>query len=106
MDDAGAGYSSLRHILHLQPDFIKLDMDLIRHIDLDPARRALASALIAFARDTNSSIIAEGVETASELETLQALGVEQAQGYFLGRPMPLDKALQSTAPAAQAIRVA
>jgi EAL domain-containing protein (putative c-di-GMP-specific phosphodiesterase class I) len=106
VDDAGAGYSSLRHILHLQPDFIKLDMDLIRHIDLDPARRALASALIAFARDTNSSIIAEGVETASELETLQVLGVEQAQGYFLGRPMPLDKALQSTAHAAHAIRVA
>jgi EAL domain-containing protein (putative c-di-GMP-specific phosphodiesterase class I) len=105
VDDAGAGYSSLRHILNLQPDFIKLDMDLIKHIDLDPARRALASALIAFARDTNSSIIAEGVETASELATLQTLGVEQAQGYFLGRPMPLDKALQLIAPA-QAIRVA
>jgi EAL domain-containing protein (putative c-di-GMP-specific phosphodiesterase class I) len=95
VDDAGAGYSSLRHILNLQPDFIKLDMDLIRHIDIDPARRALASALIAFARDTNSIIIAEGVETASELATLQSLGAEQAQGYFLGRPMSLDKALQS-----------
>jgi EAL domain-containing protein (putative c-di-GMP-specific phosphodiesterase class I) len=79
VDDAGAGYSSPRHILILQPDFIKLDMDLIRHIDPDPARRALASALIAFARDTSSSIIAEGVETASEFATLQSLGVEQAQ---------------------------
>jgi EAL domain-containing protein (putative c-di-GMP-specific phosphodiesterase class I) len=95
VDDAGAGYSSLRHILNLRPDFIKLDVDLIRHIDLDPARRALASALIAFARDTSSNIIAEGVETVSEFATLQSLGVEQAQGYFLGRPMPLDKALQS-----------
>jgi EAL domain-containing protein (putative c-di-GMP-specific phosphodiesterase class I) len=93
VDDAGAGYSSLQHILHLQPDLIKLDMSLTRHIDLDPARRALASALIGFARDTGSRIIAEGVETASELATLRALGVEHAQGYFLGRPMALDKAM-------------
>ena len=104
VDDAGAGYSSLRHILNLQPDFIKLDMDLVRHIDLDPARRALASALISFARDTNSSIIAEGVETASEFATLQALGVEQAQGYFLGRPMPLKNALEWVEPAASLAR--
>jgi len=106
VDDAGAGYSSLRHILNLRPDFIKLDMDLIRHIDLDPARRALTSALIAFARDTDSCIIAEGVETASEFATLRTLGVEQAQGYFLGRPMPLDQALQSIEPTEHAIRCA
>ncbi len=92
VDDAGAGYSSLQHILHLRPDIIKLDMGLTRSIDLDPARRALASALISFARDTGSRIIAEGVETASELKTLRSLGVEKAQGYFLGRPMPLDAA--------------
>jgi EAL domain-containing protein (putative c-di-GMP-specific phosphodiesterase class I) len=106
VDDAGAGYSSLRHILNLQPDFIKLDMHLIRHIDLDPARRALASALIGFARDTNSSIIAEGIETASEFVTLQTLGVEQAQGYFLARPMPLEQALQLIEPAERASFVA
>ncbi|WP_291865085.1 EAL domain-containing protein [Bradyrhizobium sp.] len=106
VDDAGAGYSSLRHILNLQPDFIKLDMDLIRHIDIDPARRALASALIAFARDTDSVIIAEGVETASELAALQLLGAEQVQGYFLGRPMPLEGALRSIDPAGEASRVA
>jgi EAL domain-containing protein (putative c-di-GMP-specific phosphodiesterase class I) len=106
VDDAGAGYSSLRHILNLRPDFIKLDMDLIRHIDLDPARRALTSALIAFARDTDSCIIAEGVETASEFATLRTLGVEQAQGYFLGRPVPLDQALRSIEPAEHAIRCA
>jgi EAL domain-containing protein (putative c-di-GMP-specific phosphodiesterase class I) len=104
VDDAGAGYSSLRHILNLQPDFIKLDMDLVRHIDLDPARRALASALISFARDTNSAIIAEGVETASEFATLQVLGVEQAQGYFLGRPLPLKSALEWVEPAASRAR--
>ncbi|MDB5576827.1 MAG: diguanylate phosphodiesterase domain with sensor [Bradyrhizobium sp.] len=106
IDDAGAGYSSLRHILHLRPDYIKLDMDLIRHIDIDPARRALASALIGFARDTGSVIIAEGVETASEFATLQSLGVEQVQGYFLGRPMPLEGALRSIEPSDDAARVA
>jgi EAL domain-containing protein (putative c-di-GMP-specific phosphodiesterase class I) len=67
-------------------------MGLTRTIDIDAARRALAAALIGFARETGSRIIAEGVETASELKTLRALGVEKAQGYFLGRPMPLDAA--------------
>ncbi len=92
VDDAGAGFSSLQHILQLRPDLIKLDMALTRHINLDPARRALASALVAFARNTNSRIIAEGVETASELEALRNIGIEKAQGYFLGRPMPFDDA--------------
>lgn len=94
VDDAGAGYASLQHILQLRPDVIKLDMGLTRHIDLDPARRALASALIRFAQDTGSKIVAEGVETASELTTLQSLGAEMAQGYHLARPMPLDDALK------------
>lgn len=93
VDDAGAGYSSLQHILQLQPDLIKLDMGITRHIDLDMARRALASALVVFAADTGSSIIAEGVETASELRALQNIGVEKAQGYFLGRPMSRDDAV-------------
>jgi len=92
VDDAGAGYSSLQHILNLRPDAIKLDMGLTRGIDADPARKALASALIGFARETGSRIIAEGVETASELSVLRAIGVEMAQGYFLGRPTPLESA--------------
>lgn len=94
IDDAGAGYSSLRHILALEPDLIKLDMSLTRNICLDPARKALAAALISFARETGSRIIAEGVETAAELATLQSLGVEKAQGYFLGRPTPIDAAVR------------
>jgi EAL domain-containing protein (putative c-di-GMP-specific phosphodiesterase class I) len=93
IDDAGAGYSSLRHILDLQPDLIKLDMSLTRNICIDPARRALAAAMISFAGETNSKIIAEGVETAAEFATLRALGVEKAQGYFLARPMPLADAV-------------
>lgn len=89
VDDAGAGYASFRHILNLEPDRIKLDMSLTRDIDIDPARRALAAALIHFAADTGSKLVAEGVETAAEAATLIELGVERAQGYFLGRPMTL-----------------
>ena len=89
VDDAGAGYASFRHILNLEPDRIKLDMSLTRDIDIDPARRALAAALIHFTADTGSKLVAEGVETAAEAATLIELGVELAQGYFLGRPMTL-----------------
>jgi len=96
VDDAGAGFASFRHILQLQPDIIKLDMSLTRDIDTDAARRALASALIRFAHETGSKIVAEGVETASELRVLRSLGVNKAQGYFLGRPAPLANALQSS----------
>jgi EAL domain-containing protein (putative c-di-GMP-specific phosphodiesterase class I) len=91
VDDTGAGYASMRHILALEPDLLKLDMSLTRGIDRDRKRRALASALIAFARETGAGIIAEGVETHSELQALYDLGVTRAQGYYLARPMPLDE---------------
>lgn len=97
IDDAGAGYSSFRHIVRLLPEVIKLDLRLTRDIDHDPARRALASALIRYARETKAEIVAEGVETQAELDTLLALGITKAQGYFFGRPMPLDAALASIA---------
>lgn len=89
IDDAGAGYASMRHILNMEPDLVKLDISLTRGIDKDRKRRALASALIAFARETDVKIVAEGVETSAELLTLQSLGVTRAQGYYLGRPKPL-----------------
>ncbi len=97
VDDAGAGYASLHHILDLRPDLIKLDMHLTRNIDGDQARQALTGAIVGFARDIGSQLIAEGVETASELATLRTLGIELAQGYYLGRPMPLDVAKASLA---------
>ncbi len=89
IDDAGAGYASMRHILQVRPDIIKLDMSLTRGIDQDFQRRAMASALIAFARETGSVIIAEGVETEAELAQLKRLGAANAQGFLLGRPEPL-----------------
>jgi EAL domain-containing protein (putative c-di-GMP-specific phosphodiesterase class I) len=89
VDDAGAGYASMQHILQLRPDIIKLDMNLTRDIDSDPARKALAAALIGFAHDVGSQIVAEGVETEGELRTLQVLGVDAVQGYLIGRPQAL-----------------
>ncbi len=89
IDDAGAGFASMQHILHLRPDIIKLDMGLTRGIDADPARRALASALTFFASEIGSRIVAEGIETPAELETLRALGIASGQGYLLGRPARL-----------------
>lgn len=94
IDDVGAGYSGMRHILDLSPEIIKLDMSLVRDIDKDPARRALALALVAFASGIDSLIVAEGVETAEELAVLRELGIPRAQGYHLGRPMPLMALLQ------------
>lgn len=88
IDDAGSGYASFRHILQLRPDIIKLDRSLIREIDLDGGRRALALALVTFAAETGSRIVAEGVETEEELAVLKSLGVQAAQGYLLGRPVP------------------
>lgn len=82
IDDAGSGYASFRHILQLKPDMIKLDQSLIRGIDRDGDRRALAVALITFAQQTNARIVAEGVETGEECSTLRALGVQSAQGFF------------------------
>ncbi len=88
IDDAGAGFASLRHTLLLRPDMLKVDISLTRDIDNDRAKRALTSALISFADEMGMSIIAEGIETQAELETLQSLGVPFGQGYFLAEPAP------------------
>lgn len=89
VDDAGAGFASLQHILRLGPDLIKLDLSLTRDIDADPVRRALASSLVTFAFDVGAEIVAEGIETSSEQEALRALGVGMGQGFHLARPGPL-----------------
>lgn len=90
IDDAGAGFASLRHILDVRPDIVKLDVSLTRGIDTDHARRALAVALISFAGEMRMTIVAEGIETAEELRVLRELGVRYGQGYHLGRPGPLE----------------
>jgi EAL domain-containing protein (putative c-di-GMP-specific phosphodiesterase class I) len=90
-DDTGAGYSGLQHLLRLRPNVVKLDIALTRHIDEDPARRALASALVTFADEIGAALVAEGVETVGELRALRALGIAAAQGYLLGRPGPMSE---------------
>ena len=86
VDDAGAGYASLRHVLELAPDIVKLDASLTAGIATDTRREALAAALVAFAERTGTEVIAEGVETALQRRALHDLGVVLGQGYHLGRP--------------------
>jgi EAL domain-containing protein (putative c-di-GMP-specific phosphodiesterase class I) len=89
VDDAGAGFASFRHILELQPTFVKLDRSLVAEIDRDPAKQALVVGMRQFARSTRCRLIAEGVETEAERVALVRLGIRLAQGYLLGRPGPL-----------------
>ncbi|WP_436534795.1 sensor domain-containing phosphodiesterase [Actinoplanes sp. HUAS TT8] len=89
VDDAGAGYASLQHILRLCPDLIKLDISLVRDIDTDLVKAALATCLNDFAARIGAGLIAEGIETPSELSRLTAIGVACGQGYHLARPAPL-----------------
>lgn len=89
VDDAGSGYSSLSHVLRLRPDIVKLDLALVRDVDADLARQALARALVEFATNFGATIVAEGIETAAELRILARLGVASGQGYHLARPGPL-----------------
>jgi EAL domain-containing protein (putative c-di-GMP-specific phosphodiesterase class I) len=89
IDDTGAGFASLAHLVNLAPDLIKLDRQFTRRIDRDPARRALAAALVSFAHDTGAEMVAEGIETADEFHTVRELGIPFGQGYFIARPAPL-----------------
>lgn len=88
VDDAGAGFASLRHILELRPAFVKLDRSLIAGLESDEARQAMIVGLRHFARSVGCRLIAEGVETEAELEVLQRLEIGLAQGFLLGRPGP------------------
>ena len=88
VDDAGAGFASLRHILELRPTYTKLDISLVRGIDGDDLRQALATGLQYFAARTGCGLIAEGVESVGEANMLRWLGIEFAQGYLFGRPEP------------------
>jgi PAS domain S-box-containing protein len=88
IDDAGAGFASLRHILELRPAFVKLDRSLVAGIDRDEARQALVAGMVHFAQRTGCRLIAEGIETAEELSMLGQLEVDLGQGYLLGKPEP------------------
>jgi EAL domain-containing protein (putative c-di-GMP-specific phosphodiesterase class I)/DNA-binding NarL/FixJ family response regulator len=88
VDDAGAGYASMQHVVEVRPALVKLDISLVRGIDGDRARQALIAGMRYFGQETNCVMLGEGVETTAELTTLQRLGVVLGQGYLLGRPAP------------------
>ena len=85
VDDAGAGFASLRHVLELRPDVVKLDIGLVRGIDSDPARQALVAGMVHFSDRGAFRLVAEGIETEAERAALLALRVDYGQGYLFGR---------------------
>ncbi len=89
VDDAGAGFASLRHILRIHPDIIKLDMSLIRAIDRDSVLRALSYSIASFGAAVEAQVIAEGIETEGEYRALRFLGIAYGQGFLLQEPVGL-----------------
>lgn len=91
LDDLGSGYASLGLLNALRPDFVKIDMGLVRNVDSDPWKAAFMAKLLEAARAVGVLTVAEGIETPGELAWVEAHGADFAQGYFLGRPaLPVD----------------
>jgi EAL domain-containing protein (putative c-di-GMP-specific phosphodiesterase class I) len=86
LDDFGAGYAGLNLLASFQPDYIKLDMELIRGIATTPARQTIVAGVIMMARQLGMAVIAEGVETEAELTALRAAGIQLFQGYLFAKP--------------------
>ena len=86
VDDAGAGFSTLRHVVMLEPDYVKLDRSWVTDIHVDPTRQALVAGLSYSARTTGCELVAEGIESHEEREMLTSLDVSLGQGFLLGRP--------------------
>lgn len=86
IDDFGAGYSGLNLLAEFQPDIIKLDMELLRNIDSDPVRQAIAQGIVGVCNALSIEVIAEGIETEAEFRTLHAMGIYYFQGYFFAKP--------------------
>jgi EAL domain-containing protein (putative c-di-GMP-specific phosphodiesterase class I)/CheY-like chemotaxis protein len=89
VDDVGAGFSGLNRVVELRPDFVKLDIALTRGIDSDHLRQSLVAMLGSFARETGAALIAEGLETDTQIAKLLEMDVRLGQGFRLGRPGPL-----------------
>lgn len=88
VDDAGAGFASMRHVLNIRPEFMKLDRTLVCNMHTDTAKRALASSLVAFADQIGATVVAEGLERAEDVIAVRQLGVHFGQGYYFARPSP------------------
>ena len=104
VDDAGAGYAALQHVMRVRPDIIKLDRALVANVDSDPARAALVDAYVRFARRTGAAICAEGIETPEELRVLADLEVAYGQGFGVARPAPPWSSVSAWVPGAISTR--
>lgn len=96
IDDAGSGYNSLKSLVHLKPEFIKIDRSLISYIDENIEQQQMVNLLLEFSNQSNTHVIAEGIERMEELIYLREKGVHYGQGYAIGRP---EKALKANVPA-------
>ena len=99
IDDVGAGFSSLRHIVVTAPDVLKMDRSIVSGVDTDPVLTRLVGSLVEFGHGGGATVVAEGVETAAEAVVLRDLGVDLGQGWFFGRPAPVDPPAAAAAPA-------
>jgi EAL domain-containing protein (putative c-di-GMP-specific phosphodiesterase class I) len=95
VDDAGAGVANFRHLAELRPALVKIDAGLIRAVNADVARQAVVVGLVHYAEVSGALVLAEGIETAPELEVVKRLGVTLGQGYLLGRPAPVGQWAES-----------
>lgn len=86
VDDLGAGYAGLTSFATVEPEFVKLDMSLVRNLHTSPVRKRLVASMLDACRDLGSSVVAEGIESKEELHTLRDMGCELFQGYLLARP--------------------
>ncbi|MNH71289.1 putative membrane protein YjcC [compost metagenome] len=103
IDDAGSGYNSLKTLVYLKPEYVKLDRSLIQDIHLNPVQQQIVMILVEYANKSGTHVIAEGIERVEELAYLRERGVHMGQGYALGRPsseltmgaLPLEQAAVS-----------
>jgi EAL domain-containing protein (putative c-di-GMP-specific phosphodiesterase class I)/CheY-like chemotaxis protein len=88
IDDLGEGYAGLTSLARVAPEFVKLDMSLVRGIDGCPTQRHIVASTVQLCRALGSEVVAEGVETAAERDALVALGLDLLQGYLIAKPAP------------------
>jgi EAL domain-containing protein (putative c-di-GMP-specific phosphodiesterase class I) len=88
VDDLGAGHTNLDQVLRLEPDYLKLDISLIRGVHQSPMKQALIESVVTMGRAVGATVIAEGIEETEERDTLISLGVAWGQGFLFARPQP------------------
>ena len=103
IDDFGTGYSSLSYVKRLPVDRLKIDQSFIRDLMSDPSDLAIVTTIIGLAHSLKMEVVAEGVETADQLECLRAAGCDEVQGFYYARPMPADEFMAFIAPATQVV---